>query len=74
VKIAAYNNHRSAPFSRALVDKRNQVYSAEGADDLIQSFFGNYRSIGVSRKDLIEGGDWLWQDCEYRCGEVHETR
>jgi hypothetical protein len=31
MEITTYNNHRSAPFSRALVDKRNQVYSAEGS-------------------------------------------
>jgi hypothetical protein len=31
VNITAYNNHRSAPFLRALVNKHNQVYSPEGS-------------------------------------------
>src|SRR5437879_6533225 len=31
MEITTYNNHCSAPFSRAVVDKRNQVYSAEGS-------------------------------------------
>ena len=35
MEIASYNEHRSAPFLRALVDYRRQVYSVEGADDVI---------------------------------------
>jgi hypothetical protein len=31
------NNHRSAPFLRARSFERNQVYSVEGADVVIQS-------------------------------------
>jgi hypothetical protein len=35
--IACEENRRSAPFLRALVDNRCQVYSPKGADDVIQS-------------------------------------
>jgi hypothetical protein len=59
VKIAAYNNHRSAPFLRALVDKRNQVYSAEGADDLIQSFFRNWEASADMKRYKIAGAAFV---------------
>ena len=36
VKITAYNNHRSAPFLRALVTNHNEVYSLEGSRRAIQ--------------------------------------
>jgi hypothetical protein len=35
VKITSYNEHRSAPFFRALVVYSYQVYSGEGADNVI---------------------------------------
>jgi hypothetical protein len=35
VKITSYNHHRSAPFFRALVVYSYQVYSEEGADNVI---------------------------------------
>jgi len=35
VKITSYNQHRSAPFFRALVGDSYQVYSGEGADNVI---------------------------------------
>jgi hypothetical protein len=35
VKITSYNQHCSAPFFRALVVYRYQVYSGEGADNVI---------------------------------------
>src|SRR5215470_9881933 len=31
MEIASYNKHHSAPFLRALVDHRRQVYSVEGS-------------------------------------------
>jgi hypothetical protein len=37
VKITSYNQHCSAPFFRALVVYRYQVYSVKGADAVIQS-------------------------------------
>jgi hypothetical protein len=37
MKITTYSQHCSAPFFRALVVYRYQVYSAKGADALIQS-------------------------------------
>jgi hypothetical protein len=37
VKITSYNHHCSAPFYRALVVYRCQVYSVKGADAVIQS-------------------------------------
>ena len=53
MKITSYNKHRSAPFFRALVVLRNQVYSELGADAFIQSAqFPD--STGIPLKTIID--------------------
>ena len=42
-KITPYNQHCSPPFFRALVVYSYQVYSGEGADNVIQSALDNRR-------------------------------
>jgi hypothetical protein len=59
VKIASYNQHCSAPFFPALVVYSYQVYSGEGADNVIQSaaagqhspYFQNSADLPINREE-----------------------
>src|SRR5262249_61444698 len=66
VKICSYNDHCSAPFSRALVGLHHQIYSGVGADIVMESISPTIAispttptTLMLLVRDLYPNAGWL---------------